>query len=151
MRITFDSDGNLEPGEHALTWDEFCQMFGGTPGRDRMLVGLKMAAISLKTAGSRRMWVDGSFVTRKEQIYGVPPSDFDVCWDVVGVDPTLLDPVILDFNNQRARQKMKFGGEMFPANLTEGKTGRTFYEFFQVDKNTGKAKGIIVLDLRNLS
>jgi hypothetical protein len=86
--------------------------------------------------------VDGSFVTNKPH-----PGDFDGCWDVDGVDPDRLDSVLLVFDNRRAAQKAKYGGEMFPAQLNEGATGQTFLEFFQVDKATGRAKGIVQLDL----
>jgi hypothetical protein len=66
-----------------------------------------------------------------------------------GVNVELLDPVLLSFAHGRAAQKAKYLGEFFPARLTEG-SGLTFLEFFQVDKDTGRAKGIILLDLRSL-
>ena len=65
-----------------------------------------------------------------------------------GVDVERLDPVFLDFSNSRARQKQRFFGEFFPADLPEGATGRTFLEFFQTDKETGDRKGILAIDLR---
>ena len=37
---------------------------------------------------------------------------------------------------------------MFPAQLPNGTSGKTFLEFFQTDKRTGEPKGIIALDLR---
>ena len=42
------------------------------------------------------------------------PGGFDGCWEVAGVDPDLLDPVLLVFAQQRAAQKAKYGGEFFP-------------------------------------
>ena len=90
----------------------------------------------------RRVYLDGSFVTAKRA-----PGDFDVCWDVTGVDPALLDPVLLTFDRGRAAQKSKYRGELFPAQLPNGITGLTFLEFFQIDKQTGKPKGIVVIDL----
>jgi len=104
---------------------------------------------NLKSAGCRRVYLDGSFVTDKEGALGLPPKDYDVCWEVSGVDPTRLDPVLLDFSKGRAAQKAKFLGELFPAETPEGVTGRTFLEFFQIDKRTGNPKGIIAIDLRN--
>jgi hypothetical protein len=89
--------------------------------------------------------VDGSFVTQRDE-----PGDFDGCWDVVGVDPTRLDPVFLDFDNQRAAQKARFMGEFFPAQIPEGASGRVFLEFFQTDRNTGSVKGIVAINLRRL-
>jgi hypothetical protein len=57
-------------------------------------------------------------------------------------------PASLTFDEGRAAQKAKNGGEFFPARFTEGGSGATFLEFFQTDKRTGAAKGIVVLDLR---
>jgi hypothetical protein len=91
------------------------------------------------------VYIDGSFVSSKDF-----PGDFDGCWDVTGVDVTKLDPVLLDFENSRAAQKARFLGELFPAQLSEGLSGRTFLEFFQIDRNTGTQKGIVVIDLRSL-
>ena len=55
--------------------------------------------------------------------------------------------MFLVFDNSRAEQKAKYRGEFFPAQMTEGGTGTLFLDFFQIDKATGKAKGIIRLDL----
>jgi hypothetical protein len=118
-------------------------IFGFTERRVRLLAGLKEALILLKRAGCRTVYIDGSFVTAKPQ-----PNDFYACWAIEGVDPDRLDPVFLDFANSRAGQKARFGGEFFPADLPEGRTGKTFLEFFQTDKETGAPKGIVAFDLR---
>ena len=76
------------------------------------------------------------------------PGDFDACWDVQGVDEAALDAVFWDFSDGRSAQKRRFGGEFFPAQLPEGATGRAFVEFFQVNKRTGAAKGIVAIRLR---
>lgn len=144
MKIPFfDPEGNLPPGVHWASWKEFEKRFGINPRRKQLLVGLKKAVTALQNAGCRVVFVDGSFVTSKEL-----PGDFDACWSVEGVDPDLLDPVFLDFSNGRAAQKAKFGGELFPAELVEGASGKPFLEFFQIDKNTGKPKGIVELRLK---
>jgi hypothetical protein len=127
---------------HTATWEEVAGRFGSTPQRQRLLSGLRAALASLGAAGCRRVYLDGSFVTAKRV-----PGDFDVCWDVTGVDPALLDPVLLIFDQGRAAQKAKYGGELFPAQLPNGISGLTFLEFFQIDKRTGWPKGIVVLDL----
>jgi len=59
------------------------------------------------------------------------------------------NPALLDFSRSRAPQKAKFLGELFPADAPEGVTGRTFLEFFQIDKRTGNPKGILAIDLRH--
>ena len=61
-----------------------------------------------------------------------------------------LEPVLFDFSNQRAAQKRKYLGEMFPADSQELASGRTFLEFFQQDKQTGDQKGVVAIDLRTL-
>lgn len=141
----FNRAGNLPRGVHAADWTEVVDRFGGTPQRRALLGGLKKALDALKKAGCPRAYIDGSFVTAK-----LVPGDFDGCWDVTGVNPKLLDPVFLDFSNERAAQKAKFLGEFFPAQTPEGMSGRTFLEFFQTDKATGRAKGIVVIDLGRL-
>jgi hypothetical protein len=96
----------------------------------------------LHQAGCKAIFLDGSFVTAKEQ-----PADFDACWDIADVDPDRLDPIFFDFDDGRAAQKARFFGELFPAQLPEGWSGKTFLEFFQTDKDTGNPKGIVGFDL----
>lgn len=86
--------------------------------------------------------MEGSFVSEKEL-----PGDFDACWEMSGVDPGLLDPVLLDFSDRRAAQKARFGGELFPAQAAAEPTGTVFLDYFQRDRRTGDPKGIIALDL----
>ena len=99
---------------------------------------------SLRFAGCQTIYVDGSFVTAKNA-----PNDFDCCWEVNGVDAALLDPILLIFDPNTDAQKAKFYGELFP-NVTEINTGSTFLEFFQIDKENGRPKGIIALDLAGM-
>jgi len=108
-----------------------------------LLKGLREALEILKAAGCRLVYIDGSFVTSKAE-----PNDFDACWAISGVNIDMLDPILLDFSNSRARQKERFAGEFFPAEAPEGATGQTLLTFFQIDKETGDAKGILVIDLR---
>ncbi|MFM9969903.1 MAG: DUF6932 family protein, partial [Burkholderiales bacterium] len=126
---------------HEATWREVEERFGFTNRRRFLLVGLKDALASLRKAGCRRAYVDGSFVTAK-----IEPGDFDACWEADGVDPDILDPVLLEFSNRRAAQKEKFGGEMFVANSAAAPSGIRFLDFFQCDKD-GNPKGIVSLKL----
>ena len=139
----FDSNGNLPQGIHQATWHEFIDRFGNTPHRRRLLGGMKKAIDSLRAAGCKSVYIGGSLATSKEI-----PADFDGCWDIEGVDPTLLDPVLLTFDSGRSVQKTKYGGELFPAQFTENGSGKTFLEFFAVDKETGDPKGIVALNLQ---
>lgn len=122
--------------------------FGSDPHRNRLLIGLRQALLSLARAGCRTAYLDGSFVSSK-----TAPDDFDVCWDMNNVDISRLqleEPVLLDFSNRRAAQKVKFGGELFPAQERADAVGAVFLDFFQRDKNTGDPKGIVAIDLRSV-
>lgn len=138
----FNAAGLLPQGVHPATLEEVLERFGGNERRDQLLTGLIEALRLLRAAGCRRVYINGSFVTSKER-----PNDIDVCWDIEGVDPDALDPVFFDFDDGRAAQKARFGAEFFPAQVPEGLTGRTFLEFFQIDRQTGEPKGIIELRL----
>jgi hypothetical protein len=78
--------GNLPSGEHLATWQELVDRFGHTAWRRRLLAGLFEALRLLKAAGCGRAYIDGSFVTAKEE-----PGDFDACWDADGVDFDRVD------------------------------------------------------------
>ena len=107
--------------------------------------GLRAALVNLKGAGCQTAYINGSFVTRKEL-----PNDYDACWEETGVDPEALDPVLLTFDPGRAMQKAKYMGELFPASIVADTAGLSFLEFFQTDKDTGRPKGIIAIDLGGL-
>jgi hypothetical protein len=136
------ADGNLPPGVHWADSTEIQARFGQSPHRYQLFQGFMQAVKELKAAGCKEVFLDGSFVTAKAS-----PNDYDACWGTAGVDPNQLDAVFFDFSNRRVRQKAKFQGEFFPANFKEGPSGKTFLEFFQVDKQTGDPKGIVGLQL----
>lgn len=144
MILPFVKFGLLPPGVHWATWDEFSHHFDFTPRRAALLVGLKAALDNLAAAGCVVVYIDGSFVTRKAN-----PNDFDGCWSGVGVDPTQLDAVLLDFTNDRRAMKEKYGGELFVAETPADLEGRTFLDFFQTEirRQTRTRKGVIGIKL----
>lgn len=142
MKLKFADEGFIIPGIYFLTWDEFVQNFGTTEHRRRLIEGLKRALICFQNAGCKYVYIDGSFVTKKEI-----PGDYDMCWDTDQVDLDLLDSVLLDFSNKRAAQKFKYFGEMFPADSIADDKGTIFLDFFQIDKDSGQPKGIIKIEL----
>ena len=98
------------------------ERLGWNRRRRRQLDGLAAAIEALATAGCRRVWLNRSFVTSKEE-----SGDFDACWDTDVVDLDALDPVILDLSAGRAAQKSRYGGELFP-NVIEAESGLVFAE-----------------------
>lgn len=132
----------LPPGVHPASLDEVHAAFATNARRSDLFEGLIEALMRLKFAGCRTVYLDGSYVTGKPH-----PGDFDVCWDPTGVDRAKLDSVFLDFRNGRAAQKAAFKGEFFPSAMTCADVGRTFLDFFQLDRFTGKQKGIVSISL----
>lgn len=139
----FDStSGLLPPGEHVAGWTEIRERLGWNVRRRRLLDGLQECLEALARAGCTGVWLNGSFVTAKDE-----PEDFDAVWSVDGVDRGLLGallPELLDLSDHRAAQKLRFGGEFLP-NIVEGASGKRFAAFFQTDRD-GTAKGIVVID-----
>lgn len=127
-----------------MTLDEFELEFGYNSRREELIRGLKTAMEWLKACGCTKIYVDGSFVTKKEI-----PGDFDACWDYTGVDIVMLQsqyPLLLDFENSRENQKRQLKGELFPAQIPADEHSTIFVDFFQRDRD-GKAKGIIQINL----
>ena len=139
----FSYRGELPSGIHLSNWQEVVRQLGWTKQRKVLLEGLERGLENLKSAGCGTAYLDGSFVTNKDE-----PKDFDVCWEVAGVQGKLLDSVLLTFANGRTAQKAKYFGEFFPSELHATPAGLRYLDFFQINK-FGQAKGIIKLDLRS--
>ena len=95
-------DGLLSLGIHSASWNDFAGSFGHTDHRRKLLDGLGAAMMN---AGCQTTYVNGSFAIGKEV-----PGDFGDCCEEAGIDPTILDPVLLTFENGRAAQKAKYRG-----------------------------------------
>jgi hypothetical protein len=130
----------LPPGIHPATLDEVEVTFAYNSRRRALHAGLVDAAIYLVQAGCRTIVLDGSYVSGKPV-----PGDFDACWEPDGIDFRKLDAVFGDFADGRANQKARFGGEFFPSTMIATDIGAAFTEFFQIDRFTGKRKGILSL------
>src|SRR5690606_27149795 len=122
----FINDSNLlwpilPPG----IWDadiiEIEKRFAINDRRVQLFSGLKRALSNLFRAGCTQVFLDGSYVTDKPM-----PNDYEICWDADYVDPNVLDPVFLKFENGRQEQKEKYLGEFFPALMIEGNSGKPF-------------------------
>lgn len=132
----------LPPGTHQAGLGDVAAAFATNTWRRGLFDGLVLASGKLRSAGCMTVYLDGSYVTGKPK-----PDDFDACWDPTGVDHTKLDPVFLEFANGRALQKAVFKGEFFPSSMMCADVSQTFVEFFQLDRFTGKQKGIISISL----
>lgn len=69
----FNRDGRLPVGIHWATWQEIESRFGFSERRRQLLLGLRSALRTLRTAGCSKVYIDGSFVTMKHE-----PGDYDV-------------------------------------------------------------------------
>ena len=135
--------GYLPPGIHCATWCEVVAHFGGNSHRERLIDALLSACRNLAAAGCKELLLDGSFVTAKPL-----PGDYDAAWELAGVDPAQLDPVLLDMKHPRAAMKAKYLGDLFPE-LTRAGQGASFRDFFMTDRN-GVEKGVVLIDLGSL-
>ena len=137
------ANGNLPQGVHETTWKQFCERFGHTTHRRLLLEGLVAALRDLSAAGCKKVYINGSFVTAREF-----PEDYDICWSIDGVIPEKINPEFLDFSPKgRVLMKKKYKGDLFPAEIPEGTSGKLFLDFFQTDKITGEPKGTIALEI----
>lgn len=129
----------LPPGIHDASIGEVEARFATTPHRIWLFEGFKRAVDVLAQAGCGMVYLDGSFITAKPH-----PGDYDGCWEVDGVDPALLDPVLLDLSPKRMAQKAKYLGELFPIQLP---IAPGLLPFFQEEKFSGLPKGIVRIAL----
>ena len=145
MIPNYNTDGILPAGIHMAEWSEIFSRFGYNQYRQDLLFGMQQGLFALQKCGCKTVYIDGSFCTSK-----IIPGDFDICYDDTNIDWELLEkvePTLLQFENQRYAQKVKFKGEFFPFSAIAAKPRTTFIEFFQIDKHTGNPKGIVGLKL----
>lgn len=133
----------LPSGIHPATLEDVRERFAVNQKRRRLLTGFIRGAEILFKAGCPYLFLDGSYVTEKEQ-----PGDYEVVWHPIGVNADLLTDTELLFFSGEARQNQKktYFGEYFPTDLTEGGSGKLFVEFFQNETFTGEKKGILRIE-----
>jgi hypothetical protein len=141
--MIFQDNGHLLPGIHEMEMQVFEDVFGYNSHRMQLIAGFKLGVSHLKICGCKNIYVDGSFVTKKEL-----PEDFDACWDENGVDLNRLKndfSTIIDFREHRKYQKLKYKGEFFPMRINASPYD-IYLNFFQKDRN-GLSKGIIKIKI----
>jgi len=141
MSIPAFKNGELPVGEHQASLSEIDNRFGkSTDKRKNLMKKFKSVVKNMKSAGVKTIWIDGSFVTDKQE-----PSDIDGCWEyTTAVDLKKLDPVFLE--RSRNAMKQKYGLDFFISNIIEFDSGLPFPKFFQLNKDHSP-KGIVVLKL----
>lgn len=137
---SLQENGELPPGEHEASLDEVEAVYGSSNDCRKLLMrGLREAANNFEWSGVRTLWINGSFITDKEE-----PNDIDGCWEYTPVvDSEKLDPAFL---GTREGMRDKYGLDFFIANIIEMDSGLPFPQFFQVNRD-GDPKGIIVVKL----
>ena len=141
----FDAAGNLPPGIHEATLEEVRRRYASNLHRRRLFAGLERAINDLQAAGCRRLYINGSFVTAIKT-----PHDFDCCWDPDGIDLDHLPPELGGhLRSRRAAQQARYMGDILPADAPVDALQTRCLEFFQQDKHTRAAKGIIVIALED--
>ena len=78
----------LPLGVHWATLHEIEATFATNERRRWLFEGFRMVVEELARSGCTKLYLDGSYVTGKED-----PLDYDGCWEAVGVDGSKLDPV----------------------------------------------------------
>ncbi len=137
MIPTFDSDGYLPKGEHLAKMEEFITSFAYNETRKELLGHLKRFIIDIKSVGCRVIYIDGSYVTAKEE-----PDDIDLCWEDKGVNYDVAEmkmPILADTD----KMKLEYNMHIYPARFTVEGSDQIFLHFFQQIKHTKIPKGII--------
>ena len=138
-----DYEFNVLPvGIHQASMTAIEDTFAFNWWRRELFGGLRRGIHELKRAGCSRVYVDGSFVTSKPY-----PGDFDVCYELDGINQSLLNPVFLDFDDGTKAQKREFGGEFFPVSEYIDMAGASFLDFFQGIRGSCAKKGIVTVSI----
>ncbi|MDR1729849.1 MAG: hypothetical protein LBR52_04225 [Prevotellaceae bacterium] len=138
--MNFNADGVLDSGIHKMTWEEFYDFFSFSPRRKELLEGLQKVVVILREIGATHIYVDGSFVTSKEE-----PGDWDACFDCLSAKAANSLFCKYPFTDRNA-QKELYKGELFFSKHEADEFGHTFLEYFQQRKeNHATKKGIVEL------
>ena len=138
----FDADGLLPPGVHWANWDELTDRLGNNPWRQHLMTGLRAALENLKGCwmpDRLSQWElrdEQGLTKRLRRLLGRG-------WGRTGGSR----PRSLDLRSRQGHAEGQVHGGLFPASIIAGADGLSFLELFQTDKDTGRSKGIIAIDL----
>lgn len=133
------------PVPHSVTFAEFREKFGYNQHRSWLIEGLRRAALELRRAGCAIIYVGGSFTSDKEF-----PSDYDACFNPIGVSGS-LSPLLIEERYLTERRNEYFGDWLI-GRPDDGAAGY-WYRFLAFDDRTGRANTMyaIKLDLVELT
>jgi len=134
----FDELGYLPPGIYEATLSEIEKRYTSTRSRKWLFEGLKKLVKTLKSAGCKTLYLNGSYVTDKKD-----PGDYDAVWEYPGVDNT-IDPVLRD-GIDLWTIKRKYSGDVF-CHMPQF---FDYFTYFQTDWR-GIPKRIIKIDLEKM-
>lgn len=135
------TDASLPVGMHWAALREVEARFSTSIHRAQIFAGFRAACIELAKAGCRRIVLGGSYITEK-----LIPSDIDVVWDTLGVNPSQLDSIFLD-QERRTEMATLYRGDYLPG--INGDPGTCpWVKYFTKDKKTGAPRGTIAVKLK---
>lgn len=130
----------FKPGIYEYTLEKLERDFATNKTRKDLFEDIKRLAKELKHAGCEILYIDGSFITRKEK-----PGDYDACWEPFVKKNMPANTLLLeDSTFANTWRKERFSGDIFPRFGGYGDR----VEKWQLDSRTNKQKGIIFIDLR---
>jgi hypothetical protein len=145
MALRYNEQGNLEPGFYDMSLEEVRSIFCHNKHRSWLFEGIELAIEHLKKIGCKTIFLDGSYITKKEL-----PKDFDLCWDDTDlsiVTAAKICPELFDCGWRMQKMKNRYRGDVAPANsIADFNKGINFLGYFTEDKQ-GRDKGIIRISI----
>ena len=136
MLPEFSKSGYLPPGLHRTDLVEVQQRFGSNDTRRSLLRHLNNFVELIRSVDAKRLIVDGSFVTAKEN-----PADIDVI---------LVLPDTFDTTTREARilleSRIRFNIHLFPVREGDNEFFQHWIGFFGHDRD-GAPKGLVEVSL----
>src|SRR5262249_3227981 len=131
--------GYLPPGPHWGSWDEIVERFGWNERRRTLLAGLRLALRDLHQAGGRTFYLNGSFVTSKEE-----PGDFELAYITFVINDAPLEttwPLLFgEGEDNAAAWRSHYLGDILPH---DSSGYWSWLNYFSTDRR-GVTKGYVV-------
>ena len=141
MSLSFNSRGFLHE-TIPLSYEEFKNHFGTNLRRINQINNALKFIRLFHSCGCQTVFVDGSFVSKKEN-----PEDIDLCFDLTDIDVEKIRKVFPQFFQPNEIGKIH---REFQCHIFHFYENFTFYfDLLQEDRN-GYRKGLVRLDIKNI-